>query len=368
MTGGPTFARFMNSLRSSKPVAIWIMVGVGMLIVQVLLGGITRLTGSGLSITQWDVVTGALPPLNHAQWLVEFHKYQGTPQYRLLHSDFTLGDFQFIFFWEWFHRLWARTIGLVFLIPFVIFLVQRRFRQDMIIPLVVLFLLGAMQGLVGWIMVASGLTGDAIYVNPVKLALHFMFAMVLIGYAFWFGLQLLVPKRERFRDPGLTRGALGLLVLLIVQLTFGALMAGNKAATAAPTWPSINGAAWPAGIWDPTLGLGNLAGNKITIHFIHRGLAYLTLIGMCLFTWTAAARVRAHAARGRLFSQTYGLPLTLTLVQVLLGIGAVLFSVHIALGRWGIFEWTAQLHQLVGMFLALSVLYIFYIVSGGGKS
>jgi cytochrome c oxidase assembly protein subunit 15 len=339
------------------------MVGVGMLVVQVLLGGITRLTGSGLSITQWDVVTGALPPLNHAQWLAEFQKYQGTPQYRLLHSDFTLSDFQFIFFWEWFHRLWARTIGLVFLIPFVVFLVQRRFRQDMIIPLVILFLLGAMQGLVGWIMVASGLTGDAIYVNPVKLALHFMFAMVLIGYAFWFGLQLLVPGRERFRDPGLSRGALGLLALLIVQLTFGALMAGNKAATAAPTWPSINGAAWPAGIWDPALGAGNLAANKITIHFIHRGLAYLTLICMCFFTWRASKRKTSP-----LFSKTYYLPLALTGLQVLLGIGAVLFSVDIALGRWGVFEWTAQFHQLVGMFLALSVLYVFYLVRGRGNS
>ena len=356
----------MNNLRSSRPVAIWIMVGVGMLMVQVLLGGITRLTGSGLSITEWDVVTGVLPPLGHQQWLAEFHKYQLTPQYRLLHSDFTLGDFQFIFFWEWFHRLWARTIGFVFLVPFVIFLVRRRFRQDMVIPLAILFLLGAMQGLVGWIMVASGLTGDAIYVNPLKLALHFMFAMVLIGYAFWFGLQLTVPDRERFGDRGLARGVLTLLILLIVQLTFGALMAGNKAATAAPTWPSINGAAWPAGIWNGDLGAGNLAGNKITIHFIHRGLAYLIFLCMCILTWVAARRIGAvgSARAAGLFARTYWLPLALTTLQALLGITAVLVSPRIVLGRWGAFEWTAQLHQLVGMFLALSVLYVFYLVSG----
>lgn len=345
----------MNSpqVRSSKPVAIWIMVGVGMLMVQVLLGGITRLTGSGLSITQWDVVTGVLPPLGHEQWLAEFHKYQATPQYRLLNSDFTLRNFQFIFFWEWFHRLWARSIGVVFLIPFIIFLIQNRFRQNMVIPLVILFLLGALQGMVGWIMVASGLTGDAIYVNPVKLTMHFMFAMVLIGYAFWFGLQLLVADDERRPNSGLARGAIGLLALIVIQLTFGALMAGNKAATAAPTWPSINGAAWPAGIWDSALGAGNLGGNKITIHFIHRGLAYLILFCMCLFTWRAAKVVRA-----------FYLPLALTLTQVLLGIGAVLFSPRIQIGRWGVFEWMAQLHQLVGMFLALMVLYVFYLVRG----
>src|ERR1043165_4876211 len=118
--------------RSSRPVAIWLLIGVGMIIIQILLGGITRLTGSGLSITEWDVITGALPPLTEHQWLQEFHKYQQTSQYRLLNFDFTLGNFQFIFFWEWFHRLWGRLIGLVFLIPFIVFLIQKRFSAGMI--------------------------------------------------------------------------------------------------------------------------------------------------------------------------------------------------------------------------------------------
>lgn len=345
------------------------MVGVAMVAVQFLLGGITRLTGSGLSMTEWDPFN-VLPPLNHAQWLVKFHHYQQTPQFRLLNSDYTLEKFKAIYFWEWFHRLWARTIGFVFLIPFVIFLVQRRFRQEMIIPFVILFLLGALQGTVGWIMVASGLTGDMIYVNPVKLTLHFMFAMVLMGYTFWFGLQLSVPAKERFRDKKLARAILGLLVLVIVQLTFGALMAGNKAATAAPTWPDINGAAWPAGIWDKSLGLGNLAGNKITIQFIHRGLAYLVFLYMCVFTWVAARRIGAFGGprAGGLFARTFWIPVALTTVQALLGITAVLVSPKIELGRWGVFEWVAEAHQLVGMFLALSVLYVFYLASGRRNS
>ena len=108
--------------RSSRPVAIWLLVGVGMIIIQILLGGITRLTGSGLSITEWNVVTGALPPLNEQQWLMEFEKYRQTPQFRLLNFDFTISDFKSIFFWEWFHRVWARLIGFVFIIPFVWFL------------------------------------------------------------------------------------------------------------------------------------------------------------------------------------------------------------------------------------------------------
>src|SRR3982750_1701580 len=184
------------SRESSRPVAIWMYAGVVMLLIQVILGGITRLTGSGLSITEWNVVTGAMPPLNAAQWLNEFNKYRQTPQYHLLNSDFNLSDFKFIFFWEWFHRLWARLIGFAFLIPFIYFLVKKKFQQDMIVPLIVLFLLGALQGAVGWIMVASGLTGDAVYVRPTRLALHFVFALGLISYAFWFALQLSVPRQQ----------------------------------------------------------------------------------------------------------------------------------------------------------------------------
>jgi len=351
----------MNNLRASRPVAIWIMTGVFMLLVQVLLGGITRLTGSGLSITQWDVVTGVLPPLTHAGWLQEFHNYQGSPQYRLLNMDFTLSDFKFIFFWEWFHRLWARTISVVFLVPFVIFIIKRKIRQDMILPLVILFLLGALQGAIGWIMVASGLQGDSIYVNPVKLALHFVFAMILISYAFWFGLQLLVPAGQRSDSPPLKRISLVLLLLLLVQLTYGAFMAGNKAAAAAPTWPSINGMAWPAGIWSETPGAANLIDNKITIHFIHRGMAYLIFITMLVFA--GMARGYRQVGTSPLFRRTWWVPVGFTALQVLLGILTVLMSTHVVSGRWGVFEWMAQLHQLIAMFLVLSVLYVFYLVS-----
>src|ERR1700730_13334916 len=130
----------IGSRRSSHPVAVWIMAGVAMLLVQVILGGITRLTGSGLSITEWNVVTGLLPPLNAREWMVEFNKYKQTPQYNLLNTHFTLADFKFIFFWEWLHRFWARLIAIVFLIPFVIFLLQRRISKQMVRPLVLLFL------------------------------------------------------------------------------------------------------------------------------------------------------------------------------------------------------------------------------------
>src|SRR5690606_10261906 len=226
---------------SSKPVAIWIGIGVAMLLIQIILGGVTRLTGSGLSITEWNIITGVIPPLHEQDWLAEFAKYKQTPQFQLLNVDFTLSDFKFIFFWEWFHRFWARLIGIVFIVGFVYLVARKKLKAEMQNPLLILFLLGALQGAIGWIMVASGLTGDAIYVKPTRLALHFISAMVLVAYTYWFYLKLTTSEQQRFRHKALVRWVWAILILLTPQLIYGALMAGHKAATAAPTWPTING-------------------------------------------------------------------------------------------------------------------------------
>src|ERR1051326_6076029 len=135
-------ANELSQNRSSRPVAIWILAGVFMIMIQVLLGGITRLTGSGLSITEWKPIMGALPPMNEQDWNSAFDKYKQIAQYKYLNSDFTLSDFKSIFFWEWFHRLWARLIGVAFIIPFVLFWIQKRFKKEMIRPMIILFLLG----------------------------------------------------------------------------------------------------------------------------------------------------------------------------------------------------------------------------------
>lgn len=333
--------------------ATWIYIGVGMLLVQVILGGITRLTGSGLSITEWNVVTGALPPLSEQQWLAEFAKYKLTPQYQLLNTGFTLGDFKFIFFWEWFHRNWARLIGLVFIVGFVYLLTKKYLKPAIIKPLLILFLLGALQGAIGWIMVASGLVGDAVYVKPTKLALHFVFALGLIAYAWWFALQLSVPKDAIVRDGGLRKWTWLTLTILFFQLIYGALMAGHRAATAAPTWPAINGSWLPDAVFTPAL---KLIENKITIHFIHRGLAYL-LLAATLVWW-----LKAQNNTGALFAKTKWIPVALVLLQVVLGISAVLASPGIVPNRWGAFDWMAQLHQVVGMCYLLSMVYMLYLV------
>lgn len=342
--------------RSSKPVATWLLIGVAMIVVQILLGGVTRLTGSGLSITEWDVITGSLPPMNDQQWMQEFNKYKQTPQFLILNSDFTLQDFKFIYFWEWFHRFWARLIGVVFAIPFIIFLVQRRFKEEMVKPLLILFLLGALQGAVGWIMVASGLTGNAIYVKPTRLMLHFILALGLLCYTFWFAMQLLVAEEKRIINGSLKKLTWSIIIVLVFQLAFGALMAGHKAATAAPTWPDINGQIIPDGMFSMD-GWLDLIENRITIHFIHRSLAYILLILIVIWTWKAN-----RSTTSTLFSKTKWLPLILVLIQVVLGILSVLLSLRIVPNQWGVFEWMAQFHQLIAMFLLLSLTWMIYLI------
>jgi cytochrome c oxidase assembly protein subunit 15 len=221
-----------------------------MIIIQILLGGITRLTGSGLSITEWKPIMGSLPPMNEQNWNIAFDKYKQIAQYKFLNFHFDLQDFKFIFFWEWLHRLWARLIGVAFIIPFIIFLIQRRFKKEMIKPMIILFLLGALQGLVGWIMVQSGLEdSDALYVSHYKLAIHFILALGLLCYVLWFALELLIPKEQLIVNRALKKFTSWLTALLILQLIYGAFMAGLKAAIYAPTWPTMNGEWLPQNIY-----------------------------------------------------------------------------------------------------------------------
>ncbi len=343
--------------RSNKQIAIWLLIGVGMIIVQIVIGGITRLTGSGLSITEWNIITGILPPLNEPAWMVEFEKYRQTPQFQLLNFEFTLKDFKFIFFWEWFHRVWARSIGIVFAIGFIWFLLKGSFKKAMLKPLIILFLLGALQGAVGWIMVASGLTGDAVYVKPTRLALHFILALGLLSYTFWFALSFLIDKTQLVQNNKVRKLNLLVLVILFFQLLYGALMAGHKAANIAATWPTINGEWIPNQLFKDQPLILNFIDNTILIHFIHRGLAYLMII--IVIIWTIQLKKLNGST---LFNFVRNIPIILVLFQVILGISSVLFSTTIIPGKWGLFEWMAQIHQLTGMLLLLSIVMMLFLV------
>ncbi|RYD82438.1 MAG: heme A synthase [Sphingobacteriales bacterium] len=341
----------MDADRKKRVVAGWILLGIFMLVIQVLLGGITRLTGSGLSITEWKPIMGALPPTNEAAWQNAFDKYQQIAQFKYINSHFTLSDFKFIFFWEWFHRLWARLIAFVFLIPFIYFIARKYFQRWMITPLVILFLLGALQGAVGWIMVKSGLNQEDIYVSHIRLAAHFISAMVLICYALVFWLKLRTQPQEKVLSATLKYFSIGILILLTVQLTYGAFMAGLKAANAAPTWPDINGALIPS------LSGKHLVNNHIAVHFIHRTLAYTLLV--LVLAWWFKAR---NFTQFKPFNFTRNLALVLVALQVTLGIFAVLQSPWIKYGKFGAFEWLALIHQLVGMLLLLTFISAAYLL------
>jgi cytochrome c oxidase assembly protein subunit 15 len=343
--------------RSSRPIAVWLLIGIAMLIIQVLLGGITRLTGSGLSITEWKPIMGALPPMSEQQWNEAFDKYKQIAQYKYLNSSFTLHDFKFIFFWEWLHRLWARFIAVVFLIPFIIFLIQRRFKPEMIKPMIILFLLGLLQGLVGWIMVMSGLEdSDRVSVSHYKLAIHFILALVLIYYALWFALELLVPKDELVINPPLRKFTGWLMALLGIQLVYGAFMAGLKAAVYAPTWPDINGNFIPRG-GSPSSGILKIFDNPLVVHFIHRNLAYLITL-LIIIWYLNAIKVISNV----LFKNTSWLPLALVLLQGVLGVFALLNSPDSKA-----LIWLGVAHQFVAMLLLLSLVFEFYLLHSKKK-
>jgi len=337
---------------TSRNVATWLFIGVGMLVVQVMLGGITRLTQSGLSITEWNPIMGFLPPLNAHQWTDAFDRYKQTAQFRYLNSEFTLHDFKTIFFWEWFHRLWARLMAVVFLAGFFYFLVKRQLRSGMILPFVILFLLGALQGAIGWIMVKSGLVPERLFVGHIQLATHFMAALLLIGYTLWFALSLSVRREQLTVHTGLKRLTVLIFCVLLVQLVYGAFMAGLHAATAAPTWPRINGQWIPGAMNTLSPPLKNLSDNPITVQFIHRGIAYtlLILLGLWLFR-------SIHAGGSRLLRRTRWVPPSLVLLQVTLGILTVVTSPF----RNNL-VWFGVAHQFVAILLFMSVLFMLYLI------
>lgn len=332
--------------RSSKPVAIWLLVGVGMIMIQVVLGGITRLTGSGLSITEWQPILGAFPPMTEEKWQIAFDKYKEIGQFKHINFDFTLQDFKFIYFWEWLHRDWGRLIGIVFAIPFFIFLIRKKIRKEMVIPLIILFLLGGLQAVIGWIMVKSGLNENDIRVDHFRLAIHFLAALGLLCYTLWFALKLLVAPQELVTHSSLKKFTGWLLVLLSIQLLYGAFMAGLKAGVAAPTWPTING------YWLPQQSGNSWISDSINVQFIHRLIAYLLTILIGLWWWKASRQTGS-----RFFNKTRSLPMFTVLIQVVLGIFTVIYSPNPKA-----LLWLGVAHQFVAMLLLMILVWMYFLL------
>lgn len=308
-----------------KKIAAWLLTCCALIFAMVVLGGVTRLTRSGLSIVEWDPIMGAVPPLTQTRWEQTFDKYQQTPEYTQVNSGMSLEEFKGIFYVEWAHRLLGRTTGFVFLLPFLYFLWRRRLEKTMAIKLAVAFILGGLQGAVGWLMVQSGLV-DKPHVSPYWLTAHLAFAIVIYAYIFWTALGLLYPPVPRPAPRGLGHFGAAVTALIFLMILSGGFVAGNKAGFAFNTFPWMNGRFIPEGMYAMQPLWSNLFENIATVQFNHRLLAYLLCLVIPVFWWQAM-RV-ALPARARL--AVHLLPGWLA-VQVLLGITTLLYVVPVPL-------------------------------------
>lgn len=306
----------------SKWVKYWLYTGVVMIFFQVVIGGITRLTGSGLSITKWDIVMGSIPPLNEAQWNDAFDLYKQTPQYQKINNGISLSQFKFIFFWEFIHRFWARLMGFIFLIPFILFILFKAIDNALLKRLLVVFLLAGVVASFGWIMVASGLVNRP-WVNAYKLTMHLSLALILYSYLLWTVFKVVIPYSAKIQvNRGYHVLSNALLTLLSFQIIVGGIVSGMKAGLYFPSWPLMDGAFIPDVILNP--GMWNLQ-NAINydenpfmpalIQVIHRNTAYLLTILMGWFIYLGIKRHPAHSFR----IGQYVLGLVL-LAQIILGI------------------------------------------------
>jgi cytochrome c oxidase assembly protein subunit 15 len=289
---------FLSSDRS-KPVAIWLFAVALLVLGMIVVGGATRLTDSGLSITEWKPVTGAIPPLSQADWQAEFARYKQIPQYSQLNAGMSLADFKTIYWWEWSHRLLGRVVGLVFAIPFVVFAIRRQLPRRLLVRLGLIFLLGAAQGAVGWWMVASGLS-ERVSVAPERLMTHLGLAFALLGALLWTAFDCWAGAARQTLPSPWGRRAAWLLGLIYLQILLGALVAGNDAGLVYNDWPLMNGRLLPDDYQRDTL-WQTLAHSQGAVQLHHRLVAYLLTV-VAVATGVAAWRSSYLARESKLLA------------------------------------------------------------------
>jgi heme a synthase len=321
--------------RGARAIAIWLLVCCAMIFAMVVIGGITRLTWSGLSITEWQPVTGIVPPLSAADWQAEFARYQETSQYKMLNAGMSLAEFKTIFLWEYVHRLWGRLIGFVYLLPFLYFLVRRRIPRRLAWPLAGIFALGFAQGALGWWMVESGLA-DRIEVSQYRLTAHLALALVIYAATLWTALGLLAPtgadalpsaaSGKRLGRRGWRRASEAILCLVSLTIAAGGFVAGLNAGLVYNTFPLMDGNFVPADYAQLSPFIRNLFENVAAVQFDHRILA-MTTVASVIVLWLAGRRAALpYSARLALH-----VLLAIALVQLSLGISTLLLVVPIPL-------------------------------------
>jgi len=344
-------------MKYNKYVRYWLIAGCILLFFQIFIGGVTRITGSGLSITKWEIVTGTLPPMTEQAWQGEFDLYKETPQYQKINQGMALADFKFIYFWEYFHRLWARLMGFVFLFPFIFFIYKKWIDRWMTRQLCIVIFWAMMAALFGWIMVASGLV-DRPWVNAYKLSLHLGIALATLSFLVWGTYRAFDYDQVGVSNPKLYRLAKFFLTALVLQIFFGAIVSGMRAALYYPSWPDLNGQYIPEVLLDSSSWrIENLvdydkdAFMPALIHVLHRNWGYLVyILGSIL-----SIKILRYPLRSIFYRYNLALIVFLNL-QVILGILTLLNSKATIPLFYGI------MHQAVAIFILAIALFNIYVL------
>lgn len=330
-----------------KPIIIWLLAGCFLIYAMVVIGGITRLTHSGLSMVEWNPIIGSLPPMSDADWQVPFEKYKQSPEYQLINNQFTLEEFKSIYWWEYIHRLLGRTIGVVFLLPFFYFLLKKKFDKPLLRKMGVLLFLGALQGFLGWFMVKSGLQKEP-HVSHYRLATHLISAFTVFGFTFWYALDLLYPQEVQGNSftPGVKKWSRIMFAFIVLQIIYGAFVAGLRAGLFYNTYPHMGGSFMPETVtsFDPFW--KNFLENPAGIQFIHRNLAIIVAV-LVLFVWEKSRKLELS----RLQRRASNFLLAVVCFQFLLGVITLLMAVPVTMG---------VLHQTGAFFLFASGLFFMH--------
>ncbi len=333
----------MRTAKADKVIILWLLIGAFLVASMVILGGITRLTQSGLSMVEWKLIMGSVPPMNEIEWQSTFDRYQEFPEYKKLNIHYTLSDFKAIFWWEYSHRLLGRIIGIVFLIPFLVFLIKKKLDKPLTKKLVFILFMGAFQGFLGWFMVKSGLVNNP-HVSHYRLAAHLVTAFFLFAYIFNLALSIGWPSATKSRLPHYRQVLNILLVLISIQIIYGAFVAGLKAGLFYPTFPTMNGVYMPEIITSSwaTYGWLSFVNTVASVQFIHRW------VGVAVWSYVILMAVLYGPSMVGKLKSSFVLLVIIITSQALLGIFTLLYSVPLLLG---------VLHQLGALVTLMAWVY-----------
>jgi cytochrome c oxidase assembly protein subunit 15 len=332
-------------MKNQKWVIRWLLSGCVLIFIMVIVGGITRLTHSGLSMVNWHLFMGAIPPLNEVDWHTTFNLYKQYPEYQKVNFNCTIEEFKKIFFWEYLHRMIGRLLGLVFIIPFIFFLIRKSLSKKLILQSLFLFILGSLQGFIGWWMVKSGLV-DKPDVSHYRLAIHLTTAFLTCGYILWVVLPLIFNSKRR-GYPKIQNLCWSVFYLLVLQIIYGAFVAGLNAGIGFNTWPKMGNEWIPEAVYALKPFWRNFVEAKYGVQFIHRILAFIILILVLLLMY-----IKQKYKLTKQENQAIIILSSVTSLQIFLGILTLIFIVPIPL---------ALIHQLCAFLLLMSTVYCLFI-------